>query len=291
MPLKKVGMQISDRFGKLLLVLIIGSLLMPAFAESKLPSKEQIGLFMNSTTCVVLENGSISYNVYIKEAVEKHWKITGFEFIDRKEFEERRFMTKYSFLMLVEGTFEDDPAGVSYNFLNLLMGGGAADVNDMPELVSIPLSYKDNASADYGYAIPSMVNFVQKHVRFIQSRRLSAALFGLKFYNRSREIKDKALLLMPDQMAEEVNTLSKIKNAYPFYVRLVTLPEMEKILSGSPENTLLLYHVGPAGNDNAGRCFEMIFTPEGELYYYNYRDITNEKDDGFTKIDLRRIRF
>lgn len=265
--------------------------MMPAFAESPLPTKEQIGLFMNSTTCVVLEDGSISYNIFIKDAVEKYWKITDYEFIDKKEFEKRRSMTKYSFLVLVEGTFEDDPVGVSYNFLNLVMGGGARNVTDMPELVSIPLSYTDDANADYGYAIPSMVNFVQKHVRFIQSRRLSVSLFGLKYYNRSREFKDKALLLMEDQMALEVNTLSKIKDAYPFYVRLVTLDGMDKILSGSPENILFLYHVGPDGDDHAGRCFEMIFTPEGELFYYNYRDITNAKEDGFTKRDLRKIRF
>jgi len=275
----------------IVIALLAGTLQVNAGDRPPIPSTEQMGLFMNSTTCVVLEDGSVSYNIYIKDAVEKHWKITDYEIIDRKEFEERRFKSKYSFLVLVETTFEDDPEGVSYNFLNLLMGGGAAEVEDMPELVSIPLAYDDDPEIDYGYAMPAIIEFVQRNVRFMQSRRLMAKMCGKKYFNRGRDFRDKALLLMDKQMAPDVNTLFSIKEVYPNYVKLVTLEELETTLEEDSENVLFLHHVGPEGNVGAGRCFEMIFDPQGELYYYNYREVTNEKKDGFTKKDLRKIRY
>jgi len=283
-------LKIVPRIG-VIFTLLLGSVSVNAGDKPPLPSTEQMGLFMNSTTCVVLEDASVSYNIYIKDAVEKHWKITDYEIIDREEFEERRFMSKYSFLVLVETTFEDDPEGVSYNFLNLLMGGGAQEIEEMPELVSLPLAYDDDPEIDYGYAVPAIVEYVQRHVRFVQSRRLIAKMFGKKYFNRGRDFRDKALMLMEKQMTPDMNTLFKVKDVYPNYVKFVTLEELEETLEKDEENVLYLHHVGPEGNDGAGRCFEMIFDPQGELYYYNYREVTNENKDGFSKKDLRKIRY
>ena len=40
----------------------------------------------------------------------------------------------------------------------------------------------------------------------------------------------------------------------------------------------------------AGKCFEMIFDVEGNLYYYNSRKITNDNEDGFNLKDFNHIR-
>lgn len=259
--------------------------------QSTMATDEEIGLFMNSTTCLVLEDGYISYNILMKDAVEKYWEITDFEVIDKKEFEERRIDPQYSFLVLVKGSFEDDPAGVQYNYLNLLMGKNAAEVQYMPELASIPLSYSNDQEADYAYAVPAIIQFVQRHVRTLKTRRAHFNMLGLSFYNQGRKFKDKSLLLRKDQMAPDVNTASAIKEVYPYHFRLLTTEEMLTELENPEENTLFLHHVGPQEDGVAGQCFELIFTPDGELYYYNKRVVTNEDPDGFRKWDLRRIRF
>ena len=41
------------------------------FANPHLVTKQQIGLFKNSKTCIVLETGSVSYNVLITDAVQE----------------------------------------------------------------------------------------------------------------------------------------------------------------------------------------------------------------------------
>jgi hypothetical protein len=293
--LLKVIARVRKQSKWLLNILAISGLLAisggSVIGQSALATDEEIGLFMNSTTCLVLEDGYISYNILMKDAVEKYWEITDYEVIDKEEFEERRTDPQYSFLVLIKGSFEDDPAGVQYNYLNLLMGKNAAEVQYMPELASIPLSYSNDQEADYAYAVPAMIQFVQRHVRTLKSRRAHINMLGLTYYNQSRKFKDKSLLLREDHLAPEVGTANAVKEVYPFHFRIVSAEEMLAELEEPEKNTLFLHHVGPQEDGVAGQCFELIFTPDGELYYYSKREVTNDKPDGFTKWDLRRIRF
>jgi hypothetical protein len=271
-------------------IFALGFFSLGALANPPLASKQQIGMFINSKTCVVLEDGSISYNVYINDAVQKYWKSTEFEFIDQQEFEKRRFDSKYSFLVLMKGAFDKDPGGVSYDYISLVLGDATYDVTNMPELCSIPLSYSDDNNIDYGYAIPAIVKFMQKHVKNLEKKRSLISLHGLKYYNGSTGFKDKVLLLNKDMMASDANSPEKIKTVYPYYVKLLTTSEIEAELATNPTNTLFNFHVGPTQNKGAGKCFEMIFDVEGNLYYYNYRKITNDNEDGFNLKDFNHLR-
>jgi hypothetical protein len=260
-----------------------------ALTNPPLASQQQIGMFLNSKTCVVIENNNISYNVYIKDAVQKYWKSTQFEFIDQQEFNKRRFDSKYSFLVLMKGVYDKDPDGISYNYISLVLGDATTDMTNMPELCSIPLSYSDENSVDYGYAIPSIVKFMQKHAKKLETKRFIISIQGLKYYNKSG-YKDKVLLLNKEMMAPDANTLDKIKTTYPFFVKLLTTTEIKAELVTNPTNTLFNFHVGPTQNAGAGKCFEMIFDVEGNLYYYNSRKITNDNKDGFNINDFSHIR-
>ena len=53
-------------------IVVLGLMSVSVFANPPMASKQQVGMFINSKTCVVLESGSISYNVYIKNAVQKY---------------------------------------------------------------------------------------------------------------------------------------------------------------------------------------------------------------------------
>jgi len=275
---------------KYIFISTLGFFSLIALANPPLATKEQIGMFKNSTTCVVLENGSISYNVYIKDAVQKYWKTTPYEFIDQTEFEKRRFNSKYSFLALMKGIFDRDPGGVSYNYLSLVLGGSATDMTNMPEICSIPLSYSDDNSMDYGYAIPSIVKFMQIHAKNIENKRFSISIQGFSYYNGSISFKDKVLLLNKNMMAPDVNTTDKIAVVYPYYVKLLSTSEIEAELKSNPTNTLFNFHVGPTMSSGSGKCFDMIFDVEGNLYYYSDRKITNENVDGFNNDDFKHIK-
>jgi hypothetical protein len=269
---------------------ILGIFSLGSMANPKLASKQQIGMFINSKTCVVLENANISYNILIKDAVQNYWKSTDFEFIDQQEFEKRRFDSRYSFLVLLTGVYDKDPGGVSYNYLSLVLGDAANDIAKMPELCSIPLSYSGDFNIDYDYVVPAIVKFMQKHVKNLENYRFLISLKGLRYYNRSTGFKDKVLLFNKDMMALDADSPEKINAVYPYYVKLLTASEIQQELASNPSNALFHFHVGPTQNTGAGKCFDMIFDIDGNMYYYNSRKITNDNENGFNLKDFNSIR-
>lgn len=277
------------RFKKCVLIFSVLILSLSVFANPKMATKQQIGMYLNSKTCVVFEDGISFYNAYIKDAVQKYWRSTSYEFIDKQEFEKRRTDSKYSFLVLMDNVYDKDPGGVSYNCINLVLGGPSTNLTQMPELCSIPLSYSGDNDTDYEYAIPAIVKFIQKHAKNLESERFLIFLKGLKYYNGSTEFRDKVLLLNKDGMALYVDTPDRIKSVYPYYVKFLSPSEIQAEISTNPANALFLFHVGPPENSGAGKCFEMIFDVEGNLYYYNSRRITNDNKDGFNLNDFKNI--
>ena len=261
---------------------------MVAMAQSPLASQKQIGMFLNSTTCIVLENGVNPYNGFIRDAVEKHWKTTPFEFIDETEFEIRRFDTRYSFLVLMKNVYDKDPGGVSYNYISLVLGSKAKNIVDMPELCSLPIQYSNDNNLDYEYAIPAIVKFVQIHAKNLEKKRFLISLRGLKCYNSSG-FKDMQLLMNREKMAPDAYSIDKINTVYPYFVKLLSSSEIKEEIASNPKNALFHFHVGPNEDKGVGKCFEMIFDVDGNLYYFSSRLITNEHKDGFNMIDFKRI--
>lgn len=280
------GRRLSKRY---ILCFTLGLLCLGVMANPPLASKQQIGMFKNSKTCVVFEDGISFYNAYIKDAVQKYWKSTDYEFIDQKEFEKRRTDTKYSFIVLMNGAYDKDPGGVSYNYINLVLGDISDNLTRMPEFCSLPISYSGDNEADYEYVIPAIVKFIQIHMKNLEKDRFSISLNGLKYYNKTG-FKDKVFLLNKDKMASNADSPEKIKTGSPYYVKFLTSAEIQKELTVNPTNTLFHFHVGPPKDAGAGKCFDMLFDVEGNLYYYSSRKITNNNPDGFNLNDFKNIR-
>ena len=91
-------------------------------------------------------------------------------------------------------------------------------------------------------------------------------------------------------MAPDADSPEKIKAVYPFYVKLLNSSEIKEELASQPTNALFHFHVGPTKNSGAGKCFEMIFDIDGNMYYYNSRKITNDNENGFNLKDFYSIR-
>jgi hypothetical protein len=259
-----------------------------AKANNPLATKEQIGMFKNSKTCVVMDNGVSFFNAPVKAAVQKYWKTTAYEFIDQKEFEKRRTDPRYSFIVMMEGAFDKDPGGVSYSYISLVLGDGSDNLTKMPEFCSIPLSYSGDTDADYEYVIPEIIKFMQIHIKNLEKDRFPISLNGLKYYNKTG-FNDKVLLLNKDKMALNADSPEKINTVYKNKVKLLTIDQIQNELAVSPSNSLFHFHVGPPKDAGAGKCFEMIFDAEGNLYYYNSRKITNDNPDGFNLNDFKNI--
>jgi len=283
------GFNFSPILKKHLLIFVLMLFGLGVMAKPHLATKKQIEMFLNSKTCVVLGSGSMLYNVYIKNAVEKYWKSTAFEFIDKQEFDKRRYNSKYSFIVLTKVVFNKDKSGIKYNYINLVLGDTAVNITDMPELCSIPLSYSGESDIKYGYVIPSIIKFMQKHVNTLANKRFMISIKGLKYYNGRISMNHKELLLNKEMMAEEANSPEKIKTVYKYPVKLLTTIEIESELANNNANGFFNFYVGPGEDSDAGKCFVMVLDLEGNLYYYNSREISAQIKDGFNLKDFSHI--
>jgi len=90
-------------------------------------------------------------------------------------------------------------------------------------------------------------------------------------------------------MSEENNTAEKISARYPYKFKLLSADEIKEQISENPANTLFHFHIGPPEGGGAGKCFEMLFDTDGNLYYYNSRKVTNQNGDGFSPADFNHI--
>jgi hypothetical protein len=159
----------------------------------------------------------------------------------------------------------------------------------MPEFCSIPLSYKGDQDAEYEYAIPAIIKFMQIHVKNLGTDRLAISINGLKYYNKTG-LKDKVILFNEDRMSDDTDTPEKVSAHYPYKFKLLSVDAIKEQIENNPSNTLFHFHVGPPKEGGAvGKCFEMIFDADGNLYYYNSRKVTNEYGDGFNSGDFNRL--
>ena len=273
---------------KCILVISFGFLCIWSIANNPLATKQQVGMFKNSKTCVVMDAGMSFFNAPIKDAVKNFWKSTDYEFIDQTEFEKRKTDPKYSFIVVMDGAYDKDPGGVSYKFLSLVLGDPSGNLTKMPEFCSVPLSYSGDNDADFEYIIPVVIKFMQIHVKNLEKDRLPISINGLRYYNKTG-YKDKILLLNKDKMALNANSPEKIRAVTQYKVKLLTTSEIQKELEANQANVLFHFHVGPAQDAGAGKCFEMLFDTDGNLYYYNFRKITNDNPDGFNLNDFNNI--
>jgi hypothetical protein len=257
-------------------------------ANNPLATKQQIEMFKSSKTCVVMEGGVSFFNAPVKDAIQKYWKVTGYEFIDQNEFEKRKTDPKFSFIVLMEGAYDKDPGGVSYSYISLVLGDPSGNLKMMPEFCSVPVSYSGDLDADYEYVVPAIIKFMQIHLINLEKNRLQISINGLRYYNKTG-FKDKILLLNKDKMAPNADSPEKIKASYPYNFKLLTISQIQEELTAGPAGKLFHFHVGPSKDAGAGKCFDMLFDSEGNLYYFNSRKITNDNADGFNLNDFRNI--
>lgn len=271
----------------LLLIISLFSL-----AQNEVGTREQIATFFKTTTLVVVDdNPLLEYNMEIREAVKKSWKITEYKFISRTEYEEKRKDAKYSFITLDDAVFEKDQTNGEYTFMCLSLGGNYKTDSEMPQLCAVPLSYKDVDEDTYAYKIGTLINFVQNHMLLTSQNSTLRSTNIIGYYNKNiSSIKDKTLYLVKDELGKEVNTEKEIRAVYPYKFKLVTREEIEDAIDGNEDDVVFLHKVGPSGTDYEGRCYKVIIgAADAKMYYFNYHKVNEKKPDGMLLSDFKKL--
>ncbi len=260
-------------------------------AQIPVPKPELIQKFLKTTTCVVLDDNPMSgYNIAIKEAVGKYWKITPYKFIKTSAYDDMRKNPEYSFLTIDRVFFEKDKTKAQYEFLCVSLGGKYHTQNDMPQIATIPLSYFGVDEDSYVYKIPALLQFLQNHIKLIEKNPNLKSGNIRKYYNSHIPIShNKTLYLVKDELSKDVNTEQKIKAIYPYPVVLTDRDNLEtKILAG--DDILFLHKVGPEGTKRKARCWIIIMgAKDAQLYYFNYHMIDSKHPDGILSTDFKKL--
>lgn len=277
---------------KTVAILLFISANMLNYAQGYVPSREDVDAFFTTRTLVVLEdNPLLEYNSIIKKVMQQEWNITEFAFITNKEFEEKRMDAQYSFIYMSEVRFEADKTDAAYRFLHLSLGGDYYRLNEMPDIASVPLAYFDVEEDRYSYKLAILVRFLQNHAKLIKEHPEIISSNVFKHYNDNiRDIRDKTLYLLKEELAPTVNTEAKIAKVYPYKFKLVTMEDIEEAIKERNPDVVFLHKVGPEGTKLDARSYKVIIgAADANFYYFDYHKISNKNPDGFLESDFNKL--
>jgi hypothetical protein len=275
-----------------LTALLTISALVATAQQRPYPTVQHAEKFRSSVTCVVLEENPFSfYNVEIKSAVEKYWKVTPVKFITEREFNLTRTDPSLSFIVLTITNFSNDKSGSAYDFLNLLMGADVENLDELPEFCAIPLSFAGAPEEEYSYKLGLIIRFMQYHADLVIKNPTISALRYLKYYNKNvPDIKGKTILVRAEDLAPEINTEARIRTHYPNKVRIVDEEEIIRAIDAKEKDVLIVHKVGPDGVKQTGTCMKMLLgTDDAVMYYYDSHLVDSRNANGLLISDLKRL--
>ncbi len=262
-------------------------------AQDAVASQDEINKFYKTKTYVVFDSNIFgSYNNAIKKAME-HWTLTEVEYINETKYAQLKYSYRNSFLVRTKVKFTKDKSKTAYTFLSLLLGSRkAGSMAQMPDLCSFPLSYYNVDYDKYLYKLGAIVMFMQNHVKVTQENPNLSSKNILKYYSKNaEELGAKTLYVLKDELANNVNTVSKIKAYYSGKVKIVEPEEIEKAITNKDKNIVFLHKVGPDENSTKMRIYKVIMgAADGKLYYFNYHKYKKGKlPDAFLASDFKKL--
>lgn len=262
--------------------------------QEHIPELEDYKNFKESKTMVLLDDNPMSaFNLVIKDIMKNSWDITPYEFISNAEFSKYRNNPDYSLLMVTKATFSKDRTKARYDFLSLLMGERNTVVGNMPDLCSLPLAYFKVHDDTYAYKMEAFVRFLQNHVRLMLEDPSLIGKNPFKYYNKNmtEKMEEKTLYVLQDDLAEDVNSPSEIRDIYPHDFEIVERADVKQAIAEKNEDVVFLHKVGPESTRLKARVYKILVgAGDPHIYYFDYKMARKSSHDAFQKRDFRKIR-
>lgn len=261
-------------------------------AQFEIPAAADVQKFFTGKTMIVLEDNPMSeYNVMIKEAVPKIWKITPYGFCTRKDFEEIKNKSGVSVLSVEEFYFEKDKTGVRYNFLCLSLGDKANKNQTYFDLFHFPLSYISDEEEEYMHSIPALLRIMQAFMEYVRDNpKATAADVRKTFFSGNTSLKDKTLYLCAKDVESTINSESRFKQIYPYPFRFVTYEELQELMLNPQPQTVVLFKVGMGNGGKKARCYKAILgANDGKIYYFDHHLINDNKPDALLEEEVKKL--
>lgn len=299
---------------KILFIIFAMGLYWSGWAQTKTASKEDIQRFKSSTTYVVLEENPFSvFNASIENSLQLFWKITPYKIIGTKEFEKlstdptKSFLyvsyaeiTKTKTTLFSANTYLlDNVDQFRYNLLNLVLGERSGNLNKMPDLASLPLSYvapvskneddNDEDEVDYSYKLGGIFRLMQFYINWATENPNKTFDQLMNLY--TQEVKTLEIWATKEDLALEASSLEKIAKVYPYKVKIATTEQIEKAIAEGNSNAIFIHKIGPDKYKlKAPICFlTLINCATGKPYYFSYHKVKDKSLDGMLISDFKKL--
>jgi hypothetical protein len=257
-----------------------------------LPTPEDLDHFHKTKTYVVLSANPIAeYNFEIQDAVKKYWTITDYEFIKFEEFAEKSADKNASFLYVAAVNFEKDKSNTRYMFLCVSLGGDYVSLDDLKDVANLPLSYHGVDEDRYAYKLGLMVRFLQDHISLITENPGMVSQNVYKHYNENMaDVRQKTLYLLEEELDKPVSSEARIRQVYPFEVKIVEPDEIKELIMAGDKDAVFLHKVGPEGKKMNARVYKILIgAAEGKFYYFDYHKVSTKNPDAFLESDFKKL--
>lgn len=240
-------------------------------------------------TKVVIPSTSLA-DLMLRDAVNKGWRISPFEFCTMDEYNKIKEDTSYFFLLRVDGRFrrELEP---KVEYLTLIKGGPEVKqgLYSSRDIITLPLQEIDDNSGMNLYLLPMYVDLIQNHIYRVQ-KDISLAFKGNAIYsNKVGEIKGKNFLFSVDLLNYKIPE-THFAALFNGGIKLVTTEEIEDAIIENRANTVVPVIIKPKGGSSGSFCYKLLIgTDSHELLFFRRHKISKRVPLGFTKEDIRKI--
>lgn len=245
--------------------------------------------FGTKITKVVIPSTTLA-DMVLRDAVNKGWRISPFEFCDSQEYEALKNDTSYFFLMRVDGRFKNE-LEPKIEYLTLIQGGPEVKrgTYSNKNIVTLPVQETGDVSGANLHLIPIYIDIIQNHIYKIQND-VSLAFKGNLFYaDKVTDVIGRDLLIASDFLSYTPGN-SEISDLFKGKAKLVSEEDVEDAIIGNKKNTVVTVLIKPRGNSRGSYCYKMLVSTDShELLFFRRHKISLLLPAGFTKEDIRKI--
>ncbi len=254
------------------------------------PRRENLKDFIGKTTKIVLSGDNSLLDLLLKDAVDKGWYVSPFEFCSVEQFEKEKSDTNYYFLVRADGKIKKEKNN-SIEYLSLLKGSNKVKngIENMPEILSLPLQFSDNEDGKVFMYLSSYIKIIQTHVQKVINNNLYAYLGMLMYTDAIESATDKNLMFLDGDFAFPVTEV-ELERDFKGKGRFVSEKEMDRAITDGTPNTIVSLIIAPASEKSGVYCYKMLIsTDTQELLFYRQHKISKKNGAGFLKEDYRRM--
>lgn len=275
-----------------IILAVVASVMIPvtAGAQAQINTKKvKISDFTQKTTKVVMSGNAFLDNT-MKDEISARWRISPYEFCSVQEFEELKSSEDYYFLIPTKGQFrkEEEPGLL---FLTLVKGGRKAEngIDDMLEIVSIPLCSAESPSGRELVVLPAYLDIIQDYTLASMEKDINAYSGLMNFCLNLSKTKDMMIVFAESDLSDEVDEDFRY-NLPGEDLEIMDEDDADDLILNQSADAIVSYVVAPANPQKGSYCYKLLIdTANHKLYYYRKHRISKAYGAGFLKEDIRRI--